>query len=104
MKEVYHEYRILSKQHDRLKKKIAAAAEQVGIVVDEEIHVDLMAITSEGTKFFEEQPCTQFIPVHILAAATAGSSSEGCTNHALAPTNDSLVLTPPSQVSSLMYM
>ena len=57
---MHHEYRILSKQHDRLKKKIAAAAEQVSIVVDEEIHADLMTITSEGTKFVEEQPPDSF--------------------------------------------
>ena len=55
-----HQFRILSEQHDHLKKKIAAAAEQAGVVVNEETHADLVAITSESMKFFEELPPDSF--------------------------------------------
>lgn len=54
MKEVHHQFLVLSKKHDRLKKKIAASVEQAGIVVNEETHADLVTITSESRKFIEE--------------------------------------------------
>ena len=44
MKDVRHQYRILSKQNDRLKVKIAAAVEATGITVDETTHADLVAV------------------------------------------------------------
>ena len=56
---MYHQYRILSKQHDRL-KKIAASAEQAGVVVDKETHADLVTISSESRQFFEEYPPDSF--------------------------------------------
>ena len=48
VKEVYHQFCILSKQHDCIKKNIAATGEQAGVVVNEETHADLVAITSDS--------------------------------------------------------
>ena len=38
VKKVHHQYHLAPKQHDRLRRKIAAAAEKAEIVVDEELH------------------------------------------------------------------
>ena len=37
---MHRQYRVVSKQRDRLKKKIAAASEVVGVSLDEEAHKD----------------------------------------------------------------
>ena len=58
---MHHQYRIVSKQNDRLKKKIAAASEAVGLSLDEEVHDDLKEIvTSKSTEFFEGLPAGSF--------------------------------------------
>ena len=43
VKEVHHQYRLLSRQHDRVRRKIAAAGVKANAVVDEETHSDLVA-------------------------------------------------------------
>jgi len=60
MKDVRHQYRILSKQNDRLKAKIVAAAEATGITVDETTHADLVAVTLESNKFTHDFPPDSF--------------------------------------------
>ena len=60
VKEVHHNYRLLSRQHNRLQRKIAAAAEKTNVVVDEEIHNDLVVITADSTKFLDDQPPNSF--------------------------------------------
>lgn len=59
--DVHHQYRIASKQHDRLRKKIAAAPVAVGVSLDESAHEDLKAITtSESAKLLEDLPADSF--------------------------------------------
>ena len=54
VKEVHHQYRLLSRQHDRLKRKIEASADRVDVVIDEDLHNDLVAITADSNTFLEE--------------------------------------------------
>ena len=60
VKEVHHQYRLLSRQHDRLRSKIAAAADRADIIVDKETHKDLVAITTDSAKFLEDLPPDSF--------------------------------------------
>ena len=60
VKEVHHQYRLLSRQHDRLRGKIAAAADKANIVVDEETHHDLVAITEDSVNFLDDLPPDSF--------------------------------------------
>lgn len=54
---MHHQHRILSKQNDRLKRKIAALSEVVGISLDEDSHNDLKEIVkSESTRFLDDLP------------------------------------------------
>ena len=60
VKEVHHQYRLLSRQHDRLKRKIEASADRADVVIDEDLHNDLVAITADSTTFLEELPPDSF--------------------------------------------
>ena len=54
---MHHQHRILSKQNDRLKRKIAALSEVVGISLDEDSHNDLKEIVkAESTRFLDDLP------------------------------------------------
>lgn len=50
---MHHQYRVVSKQLDRLKRKIAAEAEVVGITLDAEAHDDLKVTAMECSKFLD---------------------------------------------------
>ena len=60
VKEVNYHYRLLAKQHDRLRRKIAAAADKANVVVDEGIHNDLVAITTDSATFLDDLPPDSF--------------------------------------------
>ena len=60
VKEVHHQYRLLSRQHDRLRRKIATAADNANFVVDEETHNDLISITAGSAKFLDDIPPDSF--------------------------------------------
>ena len=60
VKEVHHQYRLLSRQHDRLKRKIEASADRADVVIDEDLHNDLVAIIADSTTFLEELPPDSF--------------------------------------------
>ena len=55
MSQMHHQYRLVSKQLDRLKKKIAEASELSGVALDEQSHDDFKNImtSSTGSAFFE---------------------------------------------------
>ena len=53
VKTVQRQCRLLSKQNERLKQKIATAASKAEVILDEELHADLVAITNENSL---EQP------------------------------------------------
>ncbi len=76
---MHHQYRVVSKQCDRLKKKIAAAAEVVGVSLDEEAHEDMKAITSESAKFLEELPADSFKRIFWLQQLEAASQKDART-------------------------
>ncbi len=63
---MHRQYRIVSKQCERLKKKIADVLEAVGVSLDEETHKDMEIISSEGMRFLEELPADSF---HFLESA-----------------------------------
>ena len=60
VKEVQHQYRLLSKQHERVKRKIALAAEEASVTVNEELHNDLVTIASASSTFLDQLPADSF--------------------------------------------
>ena len=62
MSQVHRQYRLVSKQLDRLKKKIAEASESSGVELDEHTHDDFknMITSSNGSAFFESLPKDSF--------------------------------------------
>jgi hypothetical protein len=60
--QLQHQYRAVSKQLDRLKKKIADASEVSGVSLDEQSHEDLkeLASSSESSAFFDKLPKDSF--------------------------------------------
>ena len=60
VKEVHHHYRLLSRQHDRLRGKIATAADKANIVFDKNIHNGLVTITADSAKFIDDIPPHSF--------------------------------------------
>ncbi len=58
--EVHRQYRMVTKQCDRLKAKIAAAAEQVGVCLDDEVHEDMKVLSSGTDKLLEDLPKDSF--------------------------------------------
>ena len=50
---MHHQYRIVSKQLDRLKKKIAAISEVHGVTLDDEAH-DIKVIASIRSHFIDD--------------------------------------------------
>lgn len=55
--DVHHKWRLLTKQNERLKKKIATAADKAEVTVNEELH---NAIVNENKSFFEDLPSDSF--------------------------------------------
>ena len=56
LSEMHHNHRILSKQNDRLNRKIAALSEVVGMSLDEDSHKDLKEIVNDTlVPLFETQ-------------------------------------------------
>lgn len=53
---MHNQYRLVSKQHDRMRKKIAAVTEAVGITLENDTQEDLKTIMSESAKFLDELP------------------------------------------------
>ena len=60
--QLHHQYRLVSKQLERLKKKIAEVSESSGITLDEQTHDDFkkMMTSSDGSAFFESLPKDSF--------------------------------------------
>ena len=73
---MHHNFRIISKQHDRLKKKIASASDASGIIVGEDTHADLVAITSESSNLFEDLPQDSFQRVFWQQQLEAASQKD----------------------------
>ena len=59
---LHHEYILVSKQLDRLKRKIAEASESTGVTLDEKTHDDFknMITSSDSSAFFENLPKDSF--------------------------------------------
>ena len=55
VKEVQHQYCLLSKRYHRLKQKISDAAERAEVVVDEELHNDLITIATNNASVVEKE-------------------------------------------------
>ena len=79
VKEVHHQFRLLSKQHDRLKSKIGAATELVGVDVDKETHADLVAVSSECTKLLKDLPPNSFQKIFWQQQLDAASKKDART-------------------------
>ena len=77
--EVHHQYRIVSKQCDRLKKRIAATAEEIGVCLDEEAHDDMKALTAESATFLEDLPSDSFRCVFWQEQVEAASQKNAHT-------------------------
>ena len=62
MSQLHRQYSLVSKQLDRLKKKIAEASESSGVELDEQTHDDFknMITSSNGSAFFESLPKDSF--------------------------------------------
>lgn len=46
--DVHHKWRLLTKQNERLKKKIATVADKAEVTVNEELHNDMIAFANEN--------------------------------------------------------
>lgn len=60
VREVHHKWRLLTKQNERLKKKIATAADKAKVTVNEELHYDMIAIANENKSFLRIFHLTHF--------------------------------------------
>ena len=60
--QLQHQYRVISKQLDRLKKKIEEVTEVSGVVLDEQSHQDFkqLVTSSESSQFFDSLPKDSF--------------------------------------------
>ena len=76
---MHRQYCVVSKQRDRLKKKIAAASEVVGVSLDEEAHEDLKVLTSESARFHEDLPADSFKRIFWEQQLEAASQKDART-------------------------
>ena len=79
LNEMHHEYRVVSKQLDRLKRKIAAVSEVVGITPDAEVHDDLKVTLLENTQFIDGQPSNSFQRIFWQQQVEAASQNNAGT-------------------------
>ena len=79
VKEVHHHYRLLLKQHDRLQRKIAAAADKANVIIDEGIQNDLVAITANSVKFIDDLPPDSFKHIFWQQQFEAAAQKDPCT-------------------------
>ena len=91
MSQLHHQCRLVSKQLDSLKKKIAEVSESSGIELDEQTRNDFMNMitSSNGSAFFESLPKDSFQYIFCRQLEAANKNQE----HALAPLDDSVVST-----------
>lgn len=77
VKEVQHQYCLLSKRHHRLKQKIAQAAERAEVVVDEELHDYLVTITTNNASVVEKEvPANSFHQIFWQQQVEAASKND----------------------------
>lgn len=57
---MHQQLQIVKKQRDRIKQRIANAAEVVGVTLDDEVHQDLLDTASKETTFLEDLPPNSF--------------------------------------------
>ena len=74
---MHHQYRIVSKQLDHL-KKIAAVSEVHGVTLDDEAHDDIKVIASNCYNFIDDLPADSFRHIFWEKQLEAASLIDAC--------------------------